>query len=164
MFAPSPKPLPYPVEIVLARSEMGLAQVCLQRRGSGPGSRTWKAVITVRAPVPHDPDAVLAQAHDFLVDDRDGPVGVVDDVVSAGGEGNGEIVVACGWFGRHLLTVGFEDVAEIFPAERRLTLRPDLPGVAEARRRERPRSRRMAERARGLLERVRFARPPGHFG
>jgi hypothetical protein len=106
----------------------------------------------------------LAQAHDFLVDDRDGPVGVVDDVISAGGEGNGAIVVACGWFGRHLLTLGFEDVAEILPAERRLMLRPDLPAVAEARRRERPRVRSLSGRARALGERFFSARPQGSSG
>ena len=161
MFTPSPNPLPIPVEVVLTSefppSETGLVHVGLQRlEQAGPARRTWKSVITVSAPVPLDPDSVLAQAHGFLADDRDGPIGVVDEVIPAGVEGGGTIVVACGWFGRHLLLLAFEDVVEILPAEQRLILRPGLPAIAEARRREH--STRVSERVRALLDRPLFGR------
>jgi hypothetical protein len=163
MFATSGNPLPIPVEVVLATDsplgEAGLAEVRLQRRRLGTARRTWKAVIVVDAPVPHDPDAVLAQAHGFLVDDPDGPVGVVEEVFPTGRDGDGTIVLACGWFGRRFLTLGFEDVAEIVPAERRLILRPGFRAVADTRHREPLRGARVRARLeRALSGRLRRRR------
>jgi hypothetical protein len=133
MFASSRSPLPIPVEIVLASgdplSETGFADVRLRRAERGGARSSWTAVITVGAPVLLDPDSVLARADGFLVGDREGPVGVVDEVASTQADDGGTIVVACGWFGRRRLTVGFQDVVEIRPVERRLMLRPGCPAV-----------------------------------
>jgi hypothetical protein len=158
MFAPTRNPVAIPVEVVLANGlspyQTGFADVRLERPDvSGRAPRTWTAVVTVIAPVAHDPDAVLAEAQGFLVDDREGPLGVVDEVVSdAEGKGDGTITVACGWFGRFRLTLGFQDVAEISPAERRLIVRGGLPAVAEVRRRLRTRGSGVAGRVRVLAD------------
>jgi hypothetical protein len=81
-----------------------------------------------------DPERLLAEAHDFLVDDPDGPVGVVDEIVPDEAGSAEAIVVACGWFGRRVLVVAPEDVDEILPEEKLLVLRRGLPAVREVRR------------------------------
>ena len=94
----------------------------------------------------------LAQAQDFRVDDPDGPVGIVDEIRAGKRSGEGTIVVACGWFGRHLLTLRFEDVETVVPEDERLIMRAGVPAVVEARRRRRPGGPGIFTRLRDMLE------------
>jgi hypothetical protein len=110
-----------PVEVTVAEEPdlvppEGYARLRLRRERHGD---RWKAVLTVHPLEGLDPDDLLAHAHDFSIEDRDGPVGIVEDVRL-----DGTIVVASGWFGRRRLTLGFDDVEEIVPSERLLILRP----------------------------------------
>jgi hypothetical protein len=135
-----------------ALSTPGHADVRLRReRGPGLTGASWKAVITVYVMTPLDPEQVLAEAHDFYVDDPEGPVGIVDEVRVGERKSEGTILVACGWFGRHRLALRFEDVEEIVPDEGRLILRPRLPAIVEVRRRERRGATRISAIVRGLL-------------
>lgn len=72
-------------------------------------------------------EAYLRSAHGFLVDTVDGrEVGVVEEVLFAEETGNVKALrVVGGWFGRRETVVDVNDVEEIFPALRRLTIRPD---------------------------------------
>lgn len=156
MFALRRNPLPARIEIVpagafpLGRTAFAHARLQRAERAGRGAPRTVEAEATTGG---HVPDVVLAEAHGFLVDDRDGPVGVVDAVDPIGRDGVGTIVVACGWFGRRVLTLGFDDVAEAIPAERRLILHPDLPAIAAERRGDRSR-RTLVSRARVFIARA----------
>lgn len=110
------------------------AHIRLRRqRGSHAAQRAWEAVITLEQWAPLRPECSLAHAHGFHVVDAEGDVGIVVEVDPAQADSDGTLSVSCGWFGRRLLTVGFEDVEEIFPAEERLILRPGLPAVKAVR-------------------------------
>lgn len=151
MLTPSQTTLPVPALIRVADDPEhpptgGSAHVRLCRRPrSGRAAPGWYAVITLGFLTPVDPDDLLAGADEYLIDDEHGPIGVVDEIRP----GEGTIVVACGWFGRRRLTVRFDDVDEILPAEQRLVLRP---GVSASLRRERPSNSRVRRLARRLGE------------
>lgn len=69
----------------------------------------------------------LAQCEGFLVDVGDAPLGVVDEVVRAGGPEESKpmaLVVSSGWFGRKRFVVPVEEVERIVPEERRIVLVP----------------------------------------
>jgi hypothetical protein len=70
-----------------------------------------------------DPGVIgLAACHEFLVDCEDGTsFGVVDDVVFAAGRPVA-LLVAVGRFGRRIVHMAPEEVVEIHPEERRLTV------------------------------------------
>jgi sporulation protein YlmC with PRC-barrel domain len=67
----------------------------------------------------------LANCHDFLVDSEEGEeIGVVDDVELRHGSGDPvALVVACGWFGRHVCLIPVEHVQAVIPGERRVIVR-----------------------------------------
>lgn len=128
MFASSGTHRGVPAEIRLADnvppSTDGSVEVRFRReRGPGIGAPSWRAVITVHPETSLDPEDVLANAHDFCVEDRDGPLGVVDEIRFGEGAGGGTLHVATGWFGRRRLTLPFADVEEILPGERKLIVR-----------------------------------------
>lgn len=66
----------------------------------------------------------LAQCEGFLVDVGDTPLGVVDELVTAGPEQPEAValVVSTGWFGRRRLVVPVEEIERIVPEERRIVL------------------------------------------
>jgi sporulation protein YlmC with PRC-barrel domain len=72
-------------------------------------------------------EAYLRSTHGFLVDTVGGrEVGVVEDVLVDGETGIVQgLRVVGGWFGRRETLVDVNEVEEIFPAIRRLTIRPD---------------------------------------
>lgn len=72
-----------------------------------------------------DPEYWLRRCHGFLVDSESSEgVGVVDDVELASGSNRAVgLVVASGWFGRHLQTLAVEDLQAIEPSERRLVVK-----------------------------------------
>lgn len=91
-----------------------------------------------------DHDYWLACCQDFLVDTPEGPLGIVDRVISASSTGRPKsLVVSLGWFGRRFVQVRVEDVLEILPSQRRLVVRtppgrvaaPERPGLLERLRR-----------------------------
>jgi hypothetical protein len=98
------------------------------------GGTGWEAVITLDPWTPLDPKDLLAHAHGFLVADADGEVGVVEEVHPTHGHTEGTLSVGCGWFGRRLLAIPFEEVEEILPDEERLILRSGLAAVKGTRR------------------------------
>jgi hypothetical protein len=134
MLPASRKTLPVQTEVRLADAVPrcpadGYVDVRLRRkRGPGPSEEGWKAVVTVYPETLLDPDALLAQAYDFSVEDSEGAVGIVDDVRFA----ERTIIVASGWFGHHRQTLRFEDIEEIVPGERRLILRRRHPARGSA--------------------------------
>jgi hypothetical protein len=67
-----------------------------------------------------DPERVLAECEDFLVDGRDGRrIGVVDRVERSGAAGAASaLLVASGWFGRRRLRVDAQAVVALLPQER----------------------------------------------
>jgi hypothetical protein len=70
-----------------------------------------------------DPENILAECEDFLVDGRDGrEIGVVDRVEQSATAGGipSALLVAAGWFGRRMLRVDIEAVEVVLPDERRL--------------------------------------------
>jgi hypothetical protein len=106
------------------------AHIRLRRqRDSQAPKRSWEAVITLEQWAPLRPERSLAHAHGFHVVDPEGDVGIVVEVDPAQTEADGTLSVSCGWFGRRLLEVAFDDVEEILPAEQRLILRSGLPAV-----------------------------------
>jgi hypothetical protein len=72
-----------------------------------------------------DAEYWLSNCHGFLVDSEAGKeIGVVDDVEVEHGSGRAvALVVASGWFGRHLRTIAVADVQAILPSEERLVVR-----------------------------------------
>ena len=71
-----------------------------------------------------DPEDWLSNCHGFLVDSESGEeIGVVDDVELEPGSGRAaSLVVASGWFGRHVQTIAVADVQTIVPCEERLVV------------------------------------------
>ena len=84
-----------------------------------------------------DPERWLRHCHSFLVDSESGEkIGVVDDVELASGSDQAvALVVACGWFGRHIRTIAVADVEAIVPGERRLIVTDAAAQAARAARR-----------------------------
>lgn len=72
-----------------------------------------------------DAEYWLSHCHGFLVDSESGEgVGVVDDVeLGSGSDRVVALVVASGWFGRHVRTIAVADVQAIVPNERRLVVK-----------------------------------------
>jgi hypothetical protein len=88
---------------------------------SSTGERTWLLEVEVEVPV-MDPEQVLAECEDFLVDGTDGrQIGVVDRVERSGAAGGASaLVVSAGWFGRRRLRVEAQAVEALVPEERRV--------------------------------------------
>jgi hypothetical protein len=88
---------------------------------SSAGRRGWMLELEVRVPA-IDPERVLAECEDFLVDGRDGrQIGVVDYVERSGPAGSASaLLVAAGWFGRRRLRVDAQAVEALMPEERRV--------------------------------------------
>lgn len=99
--------------------------VRLRRELPATGSRAWLLEVEVEVPAV-DPEQVLAQSEEFLVDDSDGnAIGVVQRVERAGAEGHAEtLLVAAGWFGRRHFRVDANAVEAIEPEERRVIVDP----------------------------------------
>jgi hypothetical protein len=131
MLAAGQTELPFAVEVYFADERVPFAagaqaHVRLRRERASGAAKGWRAIITLALSTPVEPEHVLAQAHGFLVDDESGTVGVVDEIRPAEGDTEAVLVVACGWFGRRCLTLRFDDVEEILPAEQRLVVRPGV--------------------------------------
>jgi hypothetical protein len=92
----------------------------LPRSVSGRG---WLLEIEVEVPA-FDPERLLAQCEDFLVEGSDGSqIGVVDRVERLGqAETASAVVVATGWFGRRQLRVDADAIDALLPEERRLVV------------------------------------------
>jgi hypothetical protein len=88
---------------------------------SSASGRAWLLEVEVEVPA-IDPERVLAECEDFLVDGSDGrPIGVVDRVERSGAVGAvSALLVAAGWFGRRRLRVDAQAVETLVPAERRV--------------------------------------------
>jgi hypothetical protein len=92
----------------------------LRRELPSPASdRAWLLEVEVEVPA-IDPERVLAECEDFLVNGRDGSqIGVVDRVERAGGAGGvAALLISAGWFGRRRLRVEAEAIVALVPAER----------------------------------------------
>lgn len=78
-----------------------------------------------------DPERLLAECEDFLVDGRDGShIGVVERVETADPAGASVLVISAGWLGRRHLCVDTEAILALLPAERRVIV--DETRVASA--------------------------------
>jgi hypothetical protein len=93
------------------------------RRELAPSAsgRVWLLEVEVEVPA-IDPERLLAQCEDFLVDGSDGrQIGVVDRVERSGTAGAASaLLVAVGWFGRRRLRVDAHAIEALVPEERRL--------------------------------------------
>jgi hypothetical protein len=89
------------------------------------GGRAWLLEVEVEVPA-IDPELLLAQCEDFLVDGTDGrQIGVVERVERSGAEGLASaLLVSAGWFGRRRLLVDVEAVEALVPDERRVIVDP----------------------------------------
>lgn len=69
-------------------------------------------------------EAQLRSAHGFLVDTVDGrEVGVVEDVTLDPATGRVVRLEVCGgWFGRRRRTIAVDEISQLFPRERRITV------------------------------------------
>jgi hypothetical protein len=76
-----------------------------------------------------DPEQLLAECEDFLVDGSNGErIGVVDRVEREGEAGRvSGLLAAGGWFGRRHLRVERKAIEQIIPAERRIIVREATP-------------------------------------
>lgn len=88
---------------------------------SSATERTWLLELEVEVPA-IDPERVLAECEDFLVDGRDGRhIGVVERVEKSGPTGGASaLLVSAGWFGRRRLRVDTQAIEALIPAERRV--------------------------------------------
>jgi hypothetical protein len=88
---------------------------------SSAGGRAWLLELEVKVPA-IDPERVLAECEDFLVDGTDGSqIGVVDCVERSGPAGAASaLLVAAGWFGRRRLRVDAQAVEALMLEERRV--------------------------------------------
>ncbi len=88
---------------------------------SSASGRAWLLEVEVDVPA-IDPERVLAESEDFLVDGRDGRnIGVVDRVEHSGPTGAASaLLVSAGWFGRRRLRVDAEAIEVLVPEERRV--------------------------------------------
>ena len=83
--------------------------------------RAWLLEVEVEVPA-IDPERVLAECEDFLVDGRDGrQIGVVDRVERSGPAGAASaLLVSAGWFRRRRLRVDAQAIEALLPAQRRV--------------------------------------------
>jgi hypothetical protein len=91
-----------------------------QRRSSHSPGRDWVLELEIALPAV-DPERLLSECEEFLVDDTAGrSIGVVD-VIETGANGlvTG-LLVAGGWFGRRKLRVDVGAIDSLLPAERRI--------------------------------------------
>jgi hypothetical protein len=86
----------------------------------------WLIVVEVD---PHganlDPESCLRHSRDFLVESESGErIGVVDDVeLAAGSDRAVALIVASGWFGRHVHKIDVANVQAIAPTQQRLIVK-----------------------------------------
>jgi hypothetical protein len=87
--------------------------------------RRWLLEVEIEVPA-IDPERLLAQCEDFLVDGTDGrQIGVVDRVERSSAEGFASaLLVSAGWLGRRLLRVDAHAIEALLPEERRLIVDP----------------------------------------
>jgi hypothetical protein len=87
---------------------------------SSSGERVWLLELEIEVPA-LDPERLLAECEEFVVDGRDGrQIGVVERVEkSATGEAS-TLHVSSGWFGRRRFRIDARAVVALIPAERRL--------------------------------------------
>ena len=71
-----------------------------------------------------DPERLLTECEEFLVDGRDGlQIGVVDRVERSGREGPASaLLIATGWWGRRRFRVDAQAVEALLPGERRVII------------------------------------------
>jgi hypothetical protein len=88
---------------------------------SSAGERQWFLELEVELPQ-LDPEWLLSECEEFLVDGRDGrQIGVVERVESSRATGRAEaLLVSGGWLGRRRVRVDADAVEELIPDERRL--------------------------------------------
>jgi hypothetical protein len=98
-------------------------------RGRSPEfERPWVLELEFELPT-DDPEQLLAECEDFLVDGSNGErIGVVDRVEREGEAGRvSGLLAAGGWFGRRHLRVERKAIEQIIPAERRIIVREATP-------------------------------------
>jgi hypothetical protein len=96
------------------------------RKAAGEPEDPWLIVVEVDPQGANlDPEDCLRHCRDFLVDSESGEgIGVVDDVeLAAGSDRAVALIVASGWFGRHVQTIDVADVQAILPTQRRLIVK-----------------------------------------
>lgn len=83
--------------------------------------RVWVLEVEVEVPAT-DPEQLLAECEEFLVDGRDGrEIGVVDRVETSPVTGAAStLLVSAGWFGRRRFRIDADAVEVVLPAEQRL--------------------------------------------
>jgi hypothetical protein len=88
---------------------------------SSSGERVWLLELEVELPA-IDPERLLAECEEYVVDGRDGrQIGVVERVETSGPTGEASaLLVSGGWFGRRRLRVDVQAVEVLVPAERRV--------------------------------------------
>jgi hypothetical protein len=88
---------------------------------SSSSERNWLLELEVEVPA-IDPERLLAECEEFLVDGRDGrQIGVVERVETSVATGEASaLLVSAGWFGRRRLRVDAQAVEALVPAERRV--------------------------------------------
>jgi hypothetical protein len=98
---------------------------------SSSSERVWLLELEVEVPK-IDPERLLAECEDFLVDGMDGrQIGVVERVEKSVATGEASaLLVSAGWFGRRRLRVDVQAVEALVPAERRVIV--DVSRVASA--------------------------------
>jgi hypothetical protein len=99
---------------------------------SSSGERGWLLELEIEVPA-IDPERLLAECEEFVVDGKDGrQIGVVERVERSVATGNvSGLLVSAGWFGRRRLRLDVKAVEALVPAERRLIV--DESCVASAR-------------------------------
>lgn len=97
-----------------------------------PSGRTWWLDIAVSVPLV-DPEQILQECEDFLVDAIDNqPVGIVDAVETDEETGFvSALRVAAGWLGRRPFRVAAEAIELIVPADERIVVRVPPGGFPE---------------------------------
>jgi hypothetical protein len=106
------------------RLRLSARPLLLRLRRELPASaseRVWLLELEIELP-PIDPERLLAECEDFLVDGRDGrQIGVVERVETSAATGEASaLVVSAGWFGHRRLRVEAQAVETLLPAERRV--------------------------------------------
>ena len=92
-----------------------------RRLSSSLSGRIWVLEVEVEVPAT-DPEQLLAECEEFLVDGRDGrEIGVVDRVETSPVTGAAStLLVSAGWFGRRRFRIDADAVEVVLPAEQRL--------------------------------------------
>jgi hypothetical protein len=99
---------------------------------SSASERVWLLELEIEVPA-IDPEQLLAECEEFVVDGRDGrQIGVVERVETSDATGDvSGLLVSAGWFGRRRFRIDAQAVEALVPAERRLIV--DESRVASAR-------------------------------